>query len=135
MKESTWSTPFTRLVGCDYPIQQAGMGAVATPDLVAAVSEAGGLGMLGGEGLSADKLDVALNRIRQLTRRSFGVNFLIPFLDDLRTVRLAAERSRVVEFFFGQPDSELVQLVRSCGALVAWQVGSADEAKAAVDAE
>jgi len=40
------ATAFTDLVGCTIPIQQAGMGGVSTPDLAAAVSEAGGLGML-----------------------------------------------------------------------------------------
>ena len=40
------NTRFTELVGCSVPIQQAGMGAVAPPELAAAVSEAGGLGML-----------------------------------------------------------------------------------------
>jgi len=41
------ATRFTELVGCTVPIQQAGMGAVAPPELAAAVSEAGALGMLG----------------------------------------------------------------------------------------
>ena len=41
-----FTTRFTELVGCSVPIQQAGMGAVAPPELAAAVSEAGGLGML-----------------------------------------------------------------------------------------
>ena len=41
------ATRFTELVGCTVPIQQAGMSAVARPELAAAVSEAGGLGMLG----------------------------------------------------------------------------------------
>ena len=42
----TISTPFTELVGCRFPIQQAGMGGASTPELAAAVSNAGGLGML-----------------------------------------------------------------------------------------
>ena len=41
------TTRFTQLIGCTVPIQQAGMGQVAPPELAAAVSEAGGLGMLG----------------------------------------------------------------------------------------
>jgi len=39
-------TTFTKLVGCSVPIQQAGMGGAATPELAAAVSDAGGLGMV-----------------------------------------------------------------------------------------
>jgi len=41
------ATRFTELVGCAVPIQQAGMGAAAPPELAAAVSQAGALGMLG----------------------------------------------------------------------------------------
>ncbi|MGH2405945.1 MAG: nitronate monooxygenase, partial [bacterium] len=53
------TTRFTELVGCRIPIQQAGMGAVASPELAAAVSEAGGLGMLGTarRGLTAPALE------------------------------------------------------------------------------
>jgi nitronate monooxygenase len=40
------ATRFTELIGCRVPIQQAGMGAASPPELVAAVSEAGALGML-----------------------------------------------------------------------------------------
>ena len=42
------ATRFTELVGCRIPIQQAGMGGTAGPELAVAVAEAGGLGMLGG---------------------------------------------------------------------------------------
>ena len=42
----TIATRFTDLVGCEVPIQQAGMGGASTPELAAAVSSAGGLGML-----------------------------------------------------------------------------------------
>ena len=57
----TLTTRFTELVGCTVPIQQAGMGAAATPELAAAVSNAGGLGMLtaNADDLSAD-VDAAL---------------------------------------------------------------------------
>ncbi len=48
------ATRFTELVGCTVPIQQAGMGEVAMPELAAAISEAGGLGMLGTARTRAD---------------------------------------------------------------------------------
>ena len=41
-------TRFTALLGCTVPLQQAGMGGIATPPLALAVADAGGLGMLGG---------------------------------------------------------------------------------------
>src|SRR5690348_17768835 len=73
------TTRFTELVGCTIPIQQAGMGAVAPPELAAAVSEAGGLGMLGTAhpGLTAASLAQQLKRLRALTARPFGVNFIV----------------------------------------------------------
>ena len=57
------------------------------------------------------------------TQGSFGVNFLLPFLDP-EAVDLAASRARLVEFFYGDPDSELVGRVHAAGALAAWQIGS-----------
>ena len=74
------ATRFTELVGCSVPIQQAGMGAVAPPELAAAVSEAGGLGMLGTArpgGHSVKGLSSLLDRLTALTARPFGVNFIV----------------------------------------------------------
>jgi NAD(P)H-dependent flavin oxidoreductase YrpB (nitropropane dioxygenase family) len=131
----TVPTPFTELVGCDVPIQLAGMGGVSTPALCAAVSNAGGLGMLGGSGTGDVAAD--LRAVAALTGRPFGVNFLMPFLD-LASLEAAAARCRVVELFYGAPDPSVVSRVRSAraagdGALVSWQVGSTDEARAALD--
>jgi nitronate monooxygenase len=66
-------------------------------------------------------------------RGPVGVNFLMPFLDR-EALEAVAGRARVVEFFYGEPDSELVRTVRSGGALAAWQTGSGEEARAAADA-
>ena len=127
------STRFTRLVGCSVPIQLAGMGRVLTAELAAAVSEAGGLGMVTDAGAGAPILEAKLNGIRERTARPFGVNFLIPLLDR-DCVRLAAGRAKVCDFFWGEPDRTLVDLVHSAGALASWQVGSLREALAARDA-
>jgi NAD(P)H-dependent flavin oxidoreductase YrpB (nitropropane dioxygenase family) len=123
-------TPFTKLVGVSAPIQLAAMGGVATPALVAAVSDAGGLGMLSAPLLSPVELEAILDEITARTRGAFGVNFLIPFLDP-ECVSVAARRARVVEFFYGDPDPRLVERARTFGALVSWQVGSCEEAAAA----
>jgi NAD(P)H-dependent flavin oxidoreductase YrpB (nitropropane dioxygenase family) len=123
-------TSFTRLVGVSAPIQLAGMGGLATPELAAAVADAGGLGMLGAAGVPAPALEALLAELAQRTRGAFGVNFLMPFLDP-ECVAVAARRARVVEFFYGAPDRELVARARAHGALAAWQVGSLEEALAA----
>jgi NAD(P)H-dependent flavin oxidoreductase YrpB (nitropropane dioxygenase family) len=124
------ATSFTRLVGISAPIQLAPMPGICTPDLVAAVADAGGLGMLGAPLLSAPELEATLDALSSRTRGVFGVNFLMPFLDPA-CVSVAARRARVVEFFYGDPDAELVARARASGALVSWQVGSLAEAAAA----
>jgi nitronate monooxygenase len=127
------TTKFTTLVGCSVPIQQAGMGGVALRELAAAVTNAGGLGMIGGVRLPPPFLSDQLEQLGRQTRGPFGVNFLIPFLDR-ECLEVAAQRARVVEFFYGDPDPDLVRIVHTTRALAAWQVGSRDEARAAVDA-
>ena len=66
------------LLGIDYPILQSGMGGIAGPDLVATVSNAGGLGILAGFLLTADQLREAIRAIRRQTDKPFGVNLLLP---------------------------------------------------------
>ncbi len=127
------TTRFTTLVGCRVPIQQAGMGGVAMRELAGAVAEAGGLGMIGGVRLPAPFLAAMLDDLRGQTGGTVGVNFLMPFLDRA-CVEAAAARCRVVEFFYGDPDPDLVALVHAGGALACWQVGSVEEAVAAADA-
>ena len=123
-------TRITEMFGCRFPVQQAGMGGVATPDLAVAVARAGGIGMLSGA-LGHEALSAQLDAVAP--HAAIGVNFLMPFLDRA-ALDEAGGRSPFVEFFWATPDSELVDLVHGGGALVGWQVGSADEARAALDA-
>jgi NAD(P)H-dependent flavin oxidoreductase YrpB (nitropropane dioxygenase family) len=127
------STAFTDLVGCRVPIQQAGMGGVATPELAAAVADAGGLGMVNMVMQPASDVAAALDALARRTSGTVGLNILMPFLDP-EMVDAAASRVRVVEFFYADPDAGLVRRVHDGGALAAWQVGSSAEARAAVDA-
>ena len=79
---SSLHTPLCDQLGIKYPILQAGMGkskgSPTTPELVAHVSEAGGLGFLGAAGLEPDELRSGIRKIRQLTSRPFGVGLLFP---------------------------------------------------------
>src|ERR1044072_8382672 len=121
------TTPsFTERVGCSLPLQLAGMGGVSTAELAAAVTDAGGLGMLGAAGVPVDMLGEMLETLGA-TGKPFGVNFLMPFLDP-EALSLAAGVARVVEFFYGDPDPSLVGIAHTGGALVSWQVGSVEEA-------
>jgi nitronate monooxygenase len=128
------TTRFTELVGCTVPIQQAGMGAASPPALAAAVSEAGGLGMLGTArgGLTAITLANLLDQVCSLTDKPFGVNFIVApvFRNvlDLKCIEIAARAAKVVEFFYAKPERQLVEMVHAGGALACWQIGSREEA-------
>ncbi len=67
-------TPLCDLLRIEHPILQSGMRRVAGPDLVAEVSNAGGLGILAGLALSGEDLRAQIRRIRELTDKPFGVN-------------------------------------------------------------
>ena len=67
-------TPLCDLLGIEYPILQAGMAGAAGPELVAAVSNAGALGILPGLNVPPDRLREQIHKIRTLTQRPFGVN-------------------------------------------------------------
>jgi nitronate monooxygenase len=70
------------LLNIEYPIIQSGMGSVAGSALTAAVSNAGGLGVIGGAVMNVDELRVAIREVKGGTNKSFGVNLLLPH--DLR---------------------------------------------------
>jgi nitronate monooxygenase len=70
-------TPLCDRLEIRHPILQAPMAAVTTPELVAAVSAAGGLGQLAATRLSPDELRDSIRRVRATTDAPFGVNFLI----------------------------------------------------------
>lgn len=134
-------TKFTELVGCSVPLQLAGMGQLSTPRLAAAVSNAGGLGMLGWGGAPSEYVAKSLEETRRMTAGPIGINFLVPgLIDDASgtldpeakaAIDAAATRARVVEFFYADPDPTLVKAAHAGGALVSWQVGSREEAVAA----
>jgi NAD(P)H-dependent flavin oxidoreductase YrpB (nitropropane dioxygenase family) len=71
-------TKLTELLGIDLPIMLAGMGGVSYADLVAAVSEAGGFGVLGAHNLTPDELRSEIRKVRSLTAKPFGVDLLLP---------------------------------------------------------
>lgn len=130
----TWDTPFTTLVGCTVPIQQAGFGSSLNVELAAAVGRAGGLGTLGGTLGDAAALAAACEEYAALTDAPVGVNFVEPFFDrgeGMETLAVAAERCALVEFFYGEPDPALVDAIHAAGALAGWQVGSVAEARRA----
>ncbi len=113
-------TRFTRLVGCRLPFQLAVLGGVGTTELAAAVSAEGGLGMVP-YGVEPPPTELGPS----------GIGFLIPYLPPVEVIAEASGQVRVVEFFEGAIDESLVAAGQSGSALVAWQVGSVDEGRAA----
>jgi len=82
VSKSILHTPVCDLFGIEYPIFSAGMGGVVSPsgpELAAAVSKAGGLGMIGGAFVEPEELRKQIRQIREETDKPFGVDTLIPF--------------------------------------------------------
>ncbi len=77
-------TPICDTFGIEYPVFLAGMGGVSTSSLVAAVSNAGGLGILGGATMSADLLRDEIRRTKDLTDKPFAVDLLAPIPEMIR---------------------------------------------------
>lgn len=131
------TTRFTELVGCTVPIQLAPMGDFARAPLAAAVSNAGGLGMVTVVGAPPE---VVIDRIEEALEHTFGpvgANFFLPFADPetlADCVSAAAAHAKIIDFFYADPDPTLVRLVHERGSLASWQVGSVEEARAAADA-
>jgi nitronate monooxygenase len=78
MAEKVLHTAICDIFGIKYPIMLAGMGGASTPELAAAVSNAGGLGILGAAACDRDELREWIHRTRKLTDKPFGVDTLLP---------------------------------------------------------
>jgi NAD(P)H-dependent flavin oxidoreductase YrpB (nitropropane dioxygenase family) len=127
-------TPACDLLGIDYPVVQAGMAREYTgAPLVAAVSAAGGLGILGCLGRPADEAVAAIRRIRALTDRPFGVNFVLHRLDEAAFAACLAERVPVFSFFRDDPAAATAR-AHAAGAVVIYQATTVAEAARAVAA-
>ena len=130
---ATFDTAFCRLVGVPLPIVQAPIGGMATPELAAAVCEAGALGMIALSWSEPDEIDVALARMRELTDRPFGVNLILDWPQEDRLRRCLDGGAKIVSFFWGDPEP-LVPIAHAAGALVFHTVGDAAEARRVADA-
>lgn len=128
-----FDTAFCRLAGVPLPIIQAPIGGLAVPELVAAVSDAGGLGMLPVTWHEPPEIDESLGKVRALTNRPFGVNLILEWPQEERLRQCLEAGVRIVSFFWGDP-ARLVPIAHEAGAIVLHTVGDAAEARRAVDA-
>ena len=126
-------TAFTHLIGIEVPIVQAPIGTLTNPRLAAAVSNAGGLGMLALGGAEPDHLRRVVAETQALTDRPFGVNLNLRRPQAERVAAALEAGVRVVSLFWGDP-SPHVAAVHAAGAFVTSTVGSAEEARRHADA-
>ena len=97
-------TRITELLGIEYPIIQGGMAWVAEYNLAAAVSEAGGLGLIGAGGAPAEFVREQVRKVKELTDKPFGVNIMLmnPEADAIAKV-IVEEGVQVVTTGAGNP--------------------------------
>ncbi|MBV8086261.1 MAG: nitronate monooxygenase [Chloroflexi bacterium] len=130
----TLRTPLTDLTGCEYPIVQTAMGYVATPELVAASCDAGGLGFLAAATLTAEQADAAIARTKTLVGgRPFGVNFLSE-QPGVETVVEAIIRHRVrVASYSRAPRADLIGRLKAAGVVCMPTIGAVRHAVRAAE--
>lgn len=97
-------TRITELLGIEHPIIQGGMAWVAEHHLAAAVSEAGGLGLIGAANAPADVVRGEIRKAKELTKKPFGVNIMLmsPHADEIANV-VVEEGVKVVTTGAGNP--------------------------------
>src|SRR5699024_7520844 len=101
-------TKVTELLGIEYPVIQGGMAWVAEYHLAAAVSEAGGLGLIGAASAPADWVRDQIREAKKLTEKPFGVNIMLmsPYADDVAKV-IVEEGVKVVTTGAGSPEKHM----------------------------
>lgn len=125
-------TRITELFGIKYPIVLPGMSWISTPELVAAVCNAGGIGWLATGPLSTKQTEAAIKRIRELTKKPFGAGatLLMPGAKENLEV-LIDMQVPVINVSLGKPD-DIVKRVHKYGGKVIQTVIGEKHANAAV---
>lgn len=126
------STGLCRLLGIESPIIQAAIGNATCPELAAAVSNAGGLGMLAVSWTDVETLRATIRATRKLTARPFGVNLVLDLPQDERLSVCLEESVPVISTFWGDP-APYRRAIEQSGAVHLHTVGSSADARRAVD--
>ena len=122
-------TRITEMLGIEYPIIQGGMAWVAEHHLAAAVSEAGGLGLIGGANAPGEVVREEIRKAKALTKKPFGVNVMLmsPYADDVAKV-VVEEGVKVVTTGAGNP-AKYMKMWKEAGIIVIPVVASVALAK------
>ncbi|SDF77118.1 enoyl-[acyl-carrier-protein] reductase FabK [Sporolituus thermophilus] len=118
-----------QLLNTEYPILQGGMAWVATAELAAAVSNAGGLGLIGAGHMPPDALRAEIRKTKSMTNKPFGVNIMLmsPFVKEVMQV-VVEERVPVVTTGAGNP-AEYIPALKDIGSKIIPVVASVALAK------
>lgn len=110
-RNTTVHTQLCDLLGIKYPIIQGGMAWVATAELAAAVSEAGGLGIIGAGNAPGEVVRQQIRKAKTLTKKPFGVNvyYLSPFVEEVIQV-VIEEKVAVITTGAGNPGKHIARL-------------------------
>jgi len=120
-------TSLTDLSGIQYPIIQAPIGSATTPELAAAVSNAGGLGTLALSWKEPEEMREMIRKTKHLTSNPFAVNLVLAFEQTQRVKICVEEKVPIVSFFWGDSTEFYPELKRN-HILIAQTVSNADEA-------
>jgi NAD(P)H-dependent flavin oxidoreductase YrpB (nitropropane dioxygenase family) len=130
-------TRFTELIGVEHPVASAGMGAGATSgELVAAVSDAGGLGVVGASFVRPEEVAEMVRRARELTSKPIGVNLLLHAAED-RVDEILTLEPQVFSTAWARDDQDLAAIFAKAherGCRVMHMVPVAEDAVRAVEA-
>lgn len=130
-------TRFTELAGVEHPVVLGGMGSATVPELVAAVSEAGGLGIQGASGRKPEAIATLGAELRERTSRPFGLNLLLFMSGDAQIDAVLAARPAWFSTAWPRREADLrpiFERARAAGARVMHMVSGLEEAKRAAEA-
>ena len=124
-------TPICDILGIRYPIIQTGMGWVATPELVAGVSNAGAIGFLAAATIRPDEVSAEIEKVKALTDQPFGVNFLMDAPGaDVITDAIVRHGVRAAGYNRA-PSADLIQQLKEAGVVCVPTCGAVRHAQKA----
>lgn len=120
------NTSLTKLLNIRYPILQAPIGSAASAELVAAVSNCGGLGMLALSWKDLETTRLMIRETKRLTDKPFAVNLILQFDQEERIKICLEEKVPVMSFAWGDP-SDYISLLKKNNIITCQTVGSSAE--------
>lgn len=129
----SFDTAITRLLGIEYPLVQGAMAWLSEAELVSAVSNEGGLGVLGASVMSVEEFEEQVVRTKQLTDRPFAVNFPLVLGDYREHLEMCLAHGVKIVFMSAGSPKILTPRIKEAGALCVHVVPNLKLAKRAVE--